>query len=88
MKIKHWAGYGCVDVKVVGKGKNYKAVEITGNHEWGLDRHDEYCIGNWLKRFIPKGMAFDDYSVLSNGYKEINGLDTEYIRIGLFFKEA
>lgn len=90
MKLRHWAGYGTVNARVISTGKNSKTIEITGNHEWGLDRpfHDEYCIENWLKRFQPKGKAFSDYSVLANDYKKVNGLDTEYLIITLFYKEA
>ena len=57
MRIKHFAGYGCVNaikVKNVKTGENTKqiVIKVSGNHEWGLYRNDKYDIYNWLvKRF-------------------------------------
>lgn len=36
MKIKHWAGYGCVNVKKVVSIDGALTLEITGDHERGL----------------------------------------------------
>ena len=52
MKIKHWQGYGIVNARKV-KDKNVTLhISVTGNHEWGLRRNDDYDLYNWLvKRF-------------------------------------
>ncbi len=48
MKIKHWAGYGCVNARKVKDGSCKLHIRIEGNHEQGLDRYDEYDLFNWL----------------------------------------
>lgn len=52
MKIKHWQGYGTVNARKV-KDKNVTLhISVTGNHEWGIRRDDDYDLFNWLvKRF-------------------------------------
>ena len=59
MRIKHWAGYGCVNAKTNYR-KNYKngttvtTVEVWGNHERGLEPRyfDKQDWERWLgKRF-------------------------------------
>jgi hypothetical protein len=52
MNIKHWQGYGTVTAVKVKDKNNTLHVRVTGNHEWGLRRNDEYDLFNWLvKRF-------------------------------------
>ena len=36
MKIKHWAGYGCVEGTRIINGKAITVIAISGNHEQGL----------------------------------------------------
>ena len=40
MKVKHWAGYGCVEARCTLKHKvrtsGIAKIEVTGNHECGL----------------------------------------------------
>lgn len=72
MKLKHFAGYGTVNVERTGKKpfhSNYDdytytlmAFRISGNHEQGLEPrfHDEYTIQHWLKRWT-KGYIVTDY---------------------------
>lgn len=94
MKIKHWQGYGSVNAKVVkktastSKGVKTITIEVSGNHEYGLDRHrDKYDVFNWLfKRFV-KDIESDDY-ILDIEYfekptKDENGhyLDVAYYTI-------
>lgn len=97
MKIKHFAGYGCVNAKVINKMlkssiRPYYVVDIdvSGNHEYGLLRpfHDESCIKSWLGRFAPKGFEVSDYDVLDDGYRKQDGLDTEYAIYRLVCKEV
>ena len=62
MKIKHFAGYGCVNAKRIKDPSCTLHVQIRGNHEWGIVRNDEYDLFNWLvKRFdksIPDSLTF------------------------------
>jgi len=52
MKIKHWAGYGTVNASRINDGVAKLHVRVTGNHEQGLKRYDEYDLYRWLvKRF-------------------------------------
>ncbi len=57
MKIKHWQGYGCVNAKKISMttnsdGKTVLKVQVTGNHEYGIETDDDYTVNNWLiKRF-------------------------------------
>ena len=56
MKIKHWQGYGCITAtktrKVSKNGRTTLVIHVSGNHECGLHRDDEYDVANWLiKRF-------------------------------------
>ena len=52
MKIKHFAGYGTVEAKRIKNASCTLHVRVSGNHEWGLRRDDEYDLFNWLvKRF-------------------------------------
>lgn len=52
MKIKHYAGYGCVNARKVYKrtSDNFAQVHIKveGNHEQGIYREDWYDIHRWL----------------------------------------
>lgn len=55
MRIKHWAGYGCVTARRIKDCSMFTLhVRVEGNHEQGLVRDDEYDLYNWLvKRFDP-----------------------------------
>ena len=64
MRIKHWAGYGCVNAKRINDGQAKLHVRVEGNHECGLKRDlwDDYTLYNWLvKRFdkeVPEYTAW------------------------------
>ena len=62
MKIKHFQGYGCVNATKVKDNSCTLHVKVTGNHECGIHRDDEYDLYNWLvKRFdksIPDATAW------------------------------
>lgn len=52
MRVKHWAGYGCVNMKKIKDKYHTLHVRVSGNHECGLERNDLYDAYNWLvKRF-------------------------------------
>ena len=55
MKIKHWAGYGTVNARKVKDGNPFTMhIRVEGNHEQGVERHDEYDLYNWLVRRFDK----------------------------------
>ena len=52
MKIKHFAGYGCVNARRINDGAAKLHIRVEGIHEQGLIRSDSYDLYNWLvKRF-------------------------------------
>ena len=70
MKIKHFAGYGCVNAKKISDKDGILVVEVKGNHEYGLSRNDKYDVFNWLvKRFTKKCKSYRDIiQILINEY--------------------
>lgn len=86
-KIKHWQGYGYLNATVTGKGKDYKDIEISGNHEWGLTwgYADNYRVKTWLGRFIPKDKDLDRYIIVAKGFKSIENCDTDFAVYRLYF---
>ena len=57
MKVKHFAGYGSVEVKKeskttftneYGEKKTKLALVVKGNHEWGIVRDDLYDVKRWI----------------------------------------
>lgn len=78
MKIKHFAGYGCVNAKKVSKtikdGIVTMTIEVSGNHEWGLRRDDTYDCYNWLlEKFDKKVLGYKhiiDMQVIGSTYDE------------------
>lgn len=67
MKLKHWQGYGSVDVKMlaaypINSFKNKIIIQVKGNHECGIIKRDVYDIWNWLlKRGERFNTACKDY---------------------------
>lgn len=54
MKVKHWAGYGCVQAICLHRSKASVVVDVYGNHEQGLEPRyfDTRDWERWLgKRF-------------------------------------
>lgn len=54
MRVKHWAGYGCVNAKCLRRTAKAVSIEVTGNHECGLEPYyfDNRDWERWLgKRF-------------------------------------
>ena len=84
MKIKHFAGYGSVQVKKVSKttiGNRTKlVVEVKGNHEWGLVRDDIYDVRRWLFNKFEKNFKGEDYEIsmsIEDDYVKENNIDVE-----------
>ena len=60
MKIKHFAGYGCVNArKCKDSLPSMLHIEVEGNHEWGLVREDDYDLFQWIVSRFDK--RFPDY---------------------------
>lgn len=57
MRIKHWAGYGCVDAKRIKNASCTLHVRVHGDHECGLRRDDDYDLFNWLVRRFDKNVT-------------------------------
>ena len=59
MRVQHWQGYGCVNMKKIKSSINGNkktiVIEVIGNHEYGLERNDKYDVFNWI--FILKYIA-------------------------------
>lgn len=80
MKIKHWQGYGSVNMKVLKNTPKLVVVDVYGMHEYGLERDDTYDVCKWLLNKV-NGHREDDYRNiirldLQDDYKHENG---EYI---------
>lgn len=80
MKIKHWQGYGCVNMKVLLNTPKLVIVDVYGMHEYGLERDDKYDVCRWLLNRV-NGHRNDDYMQikdlqLEDDYTKENG---EYI---------
>jgi hypothetical protein len=56
MKIKHFAGYGTVEAKKMPANGATLHIRVSGNHECGLRRDDEYDLFNWLIRKFDKSI--------------------------------
>ena len=89
MKIKHFAGYGCVNVTKkskrtiideFGNKKTKVVLVVKGNHEWGLVRDDIYDVRRWIFNRFEKNFDGDDYDIkmhIQNDYVNENGIDVE-----------
>lgn len=93
MKVKHYQGYGCVDMKKISQktknGIKTVVIRVSGNHEWGLERDDTYDIHWWICKRLAKDCK--DYSDIINmdiddRYEKINGLDTEVCDYTISYK--
>ncbi len=83
MKIKHWQGYGTVNAEKIYKqsneGETVLKVKVTGNHEWGLVRDDEYDLINWLVKRFDKQFEGDRVKyTYESGYARKGNIDEEY----------
>lgn len=70
MKIKHWQGYGTVNAKKLteyptGVSRKKTIIQVTGNHEWGIERMGIYAAYDWLKQFLPDCKASTDIVMLN-----------------------
>lgn len=89
MRVKHFMGYGSVEVKKVskkpiingyGENKTKMVLQVKGNHEWGLVRNDIYDVKRWIFDKFEKNFKGSDYDIamsVKDDYIKENGLDVE-----------
>jgi len=89
MRVKHFMGYGSVEVKKIskkpiingyGENKTKLVLRVKGNHEWGLVRNDICDVRPWIFDRFEKNFKKSDYEIymeVKSDYIEENGLDVE-----------
>ena len=89
MKVKHFMGYGSVEVTKVsktaitngyGENKTKLVLRVKGNHEWGLVRDDIFDVRRWIFDRFEKnfnGSDYDIYMEVKNDYIKENNIDVE-----------
>ena len=89
MKVKHFAGYGSVEVKKVskttftdelGENKIRMVLHVKGNHEWGIVRNDIYDVRKWIFDKFEKNFKGNDYDIdmsIEDDYIKENGIYVE-----------
>lgn len=89
MKVKHWQGYGSVEVKKISKNKfttmfgekkTKLVLQVKGNHEWGLVRDDIYDVRHWIFNKFEKNFNGTDDEIdmtIKDDYVTENGIDVE-----------
>lgn len=89
MKVKHWQGYGLVEVTKKSKSKftdlwgdkkNKMVLQVKGNHEWGLVRDDIYDVRKWIFNKFEKNYNGSDYNIemsIKDDYVTENGHSVE-----------
>ncbi len=85
MRIKHWAGYGCIQGERIGKitknpdGDSSIHIRLSGNHECGLERDYTYDIETWLlPRFVksPGNKCVITDMKINSGWDSVKKEDT------------
>jgi hypothetical protein len=89
MRVKHFSGYGSVEVKKLskvtfknslGETKTKMVLRVKGNHEWGLVRDDIYDVKRWIFDKFEKNFKGEYYNIemsVEDTYIKENGLDVE-----------
>ena len=89
MRVKHFAGYGSVEVtkksktKVTdswGNTKTKLVLQVKGNHEWGVVRDDIFDVKRWIFDRFEKNFNGYYYNIdmsIKNDYVNENGVDVE-----------
>lgn len=60
MRIKHFAGYGCVNAFRIKDKECDLHIQVVGNHEWGIERNDTYDAFRWLVKRFKRNIGEDD----------------------------
>ena len=88
MKVKHFAGYGSVEVKKIsktiingyGEKKTKMVLTVKGNHEWGNVLDDIYDVKHWIFDKFEKNFKGDYWNIamsIEDTYIKENGIDVE-----------
>ena len=89
MRVKHFMGYGSVEVKKIskksitngyGESKTELVLQVKGNHEYGLVRDGIYDVRRWIFDRFEKNFKKDDYEIymeVKSDYIRENGHDVE-----------
>lgn len=69
MRVKHWQGYGSVDVKKITRAEQpnnrvYLHLQVRGLHECGICREDKYDVVRWIGTRCDK--ALTDYRQITD----------------------
>ena len=85
MKIKHWAGYGCIEGRCISRGRNCTTIELLGNHEQGLE--PRYFDARDWDRWLGKRFRLGDFNKVDciEWWEEKDKKDHMEVR---FWKEA
>lgn len=85
MRVRHFAGYGSVEVKKVSKTsitdefdntKSKLVLKVSGNHEYGLVRDDIYDVRRWIFNRFEKHFNGNDYEIqMSIEDDYVNGVE-------------
>ena len=93
MRVKHFMGYGSVEVKKIskkpiingyGENKTELVLRVKGNHEWGLVRNDIYDVRRWIFDRFEKNFKKSDYEIymeVKSDYIEENG---HYVEVATY----
>lgn len=58
MKLKHWAGYGCVNARKVKEADpRCLHIHVEGDHERGIVLYDDYDLFRWLVMRFDKDVC-------------------------------
>lgn len=88
-KIKHWQGYGTVEMEVVKKTSKEVIVRVSGDHEYGVARNDVYDAKHWLLDKVIRNNNIDAYDLIFH-CNHIGCEECEYYfspKFGLTFKQ-
>ena len=89
MRIKHYQGYGLVEVKKLskktiingyGEKKTEMVLRVKGNHECGLVRKDIYDVKRWIFDKFEKNFTKSEYDIymdIKSDYITENGTEVE-----------
>ena len=93
MKVKHFMGYGSVEVKKIskkpiingyGENKTELVLRVKGNHEYGLVRNDIYDVRRWIFDRFEKNFKKSDYEIhmeVKSDYIKENG---HYVEVATY----
>lgn len=89
MKLKHWQGYGTVNAtkEKTDRGELLH-IKVTGEHECGLAREDDYDVFNWLVKRFDKNCGNNAYEYFSDKRLEVEEVEWNECHYRIYKKEA